>query len=358
MAYTNSPLVSYTCLSPNCNSPRNHAIDTITIHEVWGECDMRSLGAIFAPSSRQASSNYGCCTDGIALFVNERDRAWTSGSASNDNRAVTIEVSNSRTYPNPVSDKVYAQLIDLCEDICKRNGKTKMVWCGSLAATNARTFKSNEMRMTLHKWFQATDCPGVWLEQHMQDIANKVNAILNKDGWFKESGKWYYYENGKKKVGWLTYKGNKYYLDKNGVTLTGWIQDSNKWYYADGSGAILKGWQTIKGKKYLFKGSDHAMVTGWYKGTNKWYYFTTKGVYHASITKRFAPVAVKVTADVLNVRESYNTKATVVADVKKGKTVYITKIKKKDGYTWGLLTNYFAKKNGWIALEFTNYKKK
>lgn len=177
--YSNSPLVKYTCYSPNCNSPRNHAIDTITIHEVWGECTMASLGAIFKPSSRQASSNYGCCTDGIALFVDEKNRAWTSGSSANDNRAVTIEVSNSRTYPNPVNSKVYAQLIELCADICKRNGKNKMIWCGSLSATNSRKFASNEMRMTLHKWFQATDCPGVWLEQHMQDIADKVNARLN-----------------------------------------------------------------------------------------------------------------------------------------------------------------------------------
>ena len=177
-AYSDSSLVKYTCLSPNCNSPRNHVIDTITIHEVWGELTMRALGEIFAPVSRQASSNYGVCTDGIALFVHERDRAWTSGSWSNDNRAVTIEVSNSRTYPNPVSDPVYANLIKLCADICKRNGKTKMVWCGSLSATNSRTFAPNEMRMTLHKWFQATDCPGAWLEAHMADIAKQVNSLL------------------------------------------------------------------------------------------------------------------------------------------------------------------------------------
>ena len=179
--YTNSPLVSYTCISPNKNTPRNHAIDTITIHEVWGECTMAVLGSIFKPVSRQASSNYGCCEDGVALFVPEGSRAWTSGSAENDNRAVTIEVSNSRTYPNAVNDKVYQRLIKLCADICKRNGKTKMVWCGSLGKTNARSFAKNEMRMTLHKWFQSTGCPGTWLEQHMQDIADKVNKELQKE---------------------------------------------------------------------------------------------------------------------------------------------------------------------------------
>lgn len=178
-AYTDSPMVTYTCLSPNCNSPRNHAIDTITIHEVWGQCSVEALGDIFLPESRQASSNYGVGFDGrIGMYVHERDRAWTSGSSANDNRAVTIEVANDRTYPNAVNATAYAALITLCADICKRNGKSKMVWCGSLAATNARTFAPNEMRMTLHKWFQDTDCPGPWLSDHMQEIADKVNAIL------------------------------------------------------------------------------------------------------------------------------------------------------------------------------------
>ena len=46
---SNSPLVSYTRISPNKNSPRNHAIDTITIHCVVGQCSVETLGNIFAP---------------------------------------------------------------------------------------------------------------------------------------------------------------------------------------------------------------------------------------------------------------------------------------------------------------------
>ena len=178
-SYTNSPLVSYTCISPNHNSPRNHAIDTITIHMVVGQCTVETLGSIFKPTSRQASSNYGVGTDGrIGMYVFECDRSWCSSSAVNDNRAITIETASDTFYPYKVNDKAYNALIKLCADICKRNGKTKMVWCGTLGRTNARSFAPNEMRMTLHRWFASTSCPGFFLESHMQDIADKVNKLL------------------------------------------------------------------------------------------------------------------------------------------------------------------------------------
>lgn len=396
-AYSDSPLVSYTCLSPNHSGARQHAIDTITIHEVWGECSMRALGDIFLPSSRQASSNYGVCTDGIALYVHEAHRAWTSGSRENDNRAITIETSNSRTYPNPVSDAVYKRLIDLCADICKRNGKKKMVWCGSLAATNARKFAPDEMRMTLHCWFQSTDCPGQWLREHMSDIANKVNAKLGmKEGWLREDGKWYFYKDGKKVTGWLKDKDKWYYLDTNGIMktgwiaenkqvyycgkdgavktgwqdidgkryyfregdsgrmLTGWIQVDGKWYYANEAGVIQMGWITLGRKKYFLKPGDKgAMVTGWYKGKEMWRYFKPNGVYSSSTSKKYKPYEAKVTADELNIRKNAGTSYGVVGSVKKGKNIIIVTTKIKDNRTWGLLADYFIDKNGWVAVEYT-----
>ena len=59
MAYTNSSLVSYTKLSPNHSWQRTHSIDRITPHCVVGQCSVETLGNIFLPTSRQASSNYG-----------------------------------------------------------------------------------------------------------------------------------------------------------------------------------------------------------------------------------------------------------------------------------------------------------
>ena len=129
---SNSKLISCTLISPNKNSPRNHKIDTITIHCVVGQCSAERIGEIFKPTSRQASSNYGIGYDGrIGLYVDEADRSWCSSSAANDNRAITIEVASDTKHPYAVNDKAYAALLDLVEDICRRNGIKKLVWSTS-----------------------------------------------------------------------------------------------------------------------------------------------------------------------------------------------------------------------------------
>ena len=108
---SNSALVDYTKISPNRTSPRKNKIDTITIHCVVGQCSVETLGAIFAPSSRQASSNYGIGYDGrFGMYCEEKDRSWCSSSAANDNRAITIEVASDATEPYAVNDEAYAAL--------------------------------------------------------------------------------------------------------------------------------------------------------------------------------------------------------------------------------------------------------
>ena len=73
---SNSSLVAYTKISPNKTSPRNHAIDTITIHCVVGQCTVEALGATFAKASRKASSNYGVGADGRSgMYVEEKDKS-------------------------------------------------------------------------------------------------------------------------------------------------------------------------------------------------------------------------------------------------------------------------------------------
>ena len=109
---SNSKLVDYTKISPNKTSPRNHKIDTITIHCVVGQCSVETLGNVFAPTSRRASSNYGIGYDGrIGMYVEEKDRSWCSSSASNDNRAITIEVASDTKHPYKVRDAAYGQAI-------------------------------------------------------------------------------------------------------------------------------------------------------------------------------------------------------------------------------------------------------
>ena len=166
MSYSN--LVSYVKLSPNATRPRTQKIDTVTVHMVVGQASVESLGALFAKPERQASSNYGIGSDGrIACFVEEEDRSWCTGSRENDHRAITIEVASDTTPPYAVNDKAYAALLDLLEDICRRH-EMRLNFTGDKTGN-----------MTLHKWFQATDCPGQFLEERHPQIAAEVNRRLD-----------------------------------------------------------------------------------------------------------------------------------------------------------------------------------
>lgn len=173
---SNSPLVDYTRISPNKNSPRNHKIDTITIHCVVGQCTTETLGNIFAPTSRQASSNYGVGTDGkIGMYVEEKDRSWCSSNAANDNRAVTIEVASDTKHPYAVNDRAFAALLDLVTDICKRNGIKKLVWSTKKAD---RVNHKNGCNMTVHRDYANKSCPGDYLYNRHGEIAAEVNRRL------------------------------------------------------------------------------------------------------------------------------------------------------------------------------------
>lgn len=172
---SNSKLVDYTQISPNKTSPRNHAIDTITIHCVVGQCSAERIGEIFAPTSRQASSNYGIGYDGrIGMYVEEKDRSWCSSSSSNDNRAITIEVASDTTDPYKVTDKAYAALIDLLTDVCKRNGIASLKWKGDKSLIG----QIDKQNMTVHRWFANKACPGDYLYNLHSQIATEVNKRL------------------------------------------------------------------------------------------------------------------------------------------------------------------------------------
>lgn len=183
---SNSPLVDYTRISPNKNSPRNHKIDTITIHCVVGQCTVETLGNIFAPTSRQASSNYGVGTDGkIGMYVEEKDRSWCSSNAANDNRAVTIEVASDTKHPYAVNDRAFAALLDLVTDICKRNGIRKLVWSTKKAD---RVNHKNGCNMTVHRDYANKSCPGDYLYNRHGEIAAEVNRRLGVEDTAPDTG--------------------------------------------------------------------------------------------------------------------------------------------------------------------------
>lgn len=171
---SNSPLVNYTRISPHRTSPRNHKIDTITIHCVVGQCAVEPLGELF--QTKEASSNYGIGYDGrIGMYVEEKDRSWCSSNAENDNRAITIECASDTFEPYAINDKVYKALIKLCVDICKRNDIKELKW----KADPSLIGQVDKQNMTVHRWFLPTkSCPGDYIYNRLGKIAAEVNALL------------------------------------------------------------------------------------------------------------------------------------------------------------------------------------
>jgi dsDNA-binding SOS-regulon protein len=113
------------------------------------------------------------------MFVEEKDRSFCSSNRANDHRAVTIECASDATHPYAFKKAVYEKLIELCTDICRRNGKTKLIWFGDKDKTLSYTPKSNEMILTVHRWFNPKkSCPGDWMYDRMGDLAEKVTKAL------------------------------------------------------------------------------------------------------------------------------------------------------------------------------------
>ena len=174
-------MVDYTRLSPNNSGKRTMKIDRITPHCVVGQCSVETLGRIFSDKKRRASSNYGIGFDGrVGMYVPENKRSWCSSSASNDQRAVTIECASDTKEPYTMNKKVYNQLVKLCIDICKRNGKNKLLWLGDKEKTLSYSPKPNEMVLTVHRWFANKSCPGNWLYSRLGSLAKAVTKELSK----------------------------------------------------------------------------------------------------------------------------------------------------------------------------------
>jgi len=182
MAYSNSPMVVYTKISPNNSGQRNHSIDRISPHCVVGQCSAESLGSLFADPARQASSNYGIDKDGrVGMYCPESNRSWCTSNRDNDQRAITIECASDTKHPYAMYDVVYNTLIELCADICRRNGKKKLLWFADKTTALSYEPAADEMLITVHRWFENKSCPGDWLFSRLGDVATKVTCML-EDG--------------------------------------------------------------------------------------------------------------------------------------------------------------------------------
>lgn len=237
----NSSLVNYTKLSPCHSGTRTHSIDRITPHCVVGQASVESLGSLFSNKSKQVSCNYGIGADGrVGMYVEEKNRSWCSSSNANDQRAITIECASDATHPYAFKDVVYKKLITLCVDICKRNGKTKLLWLGDKDKTLNYTPKSNEMVLTVHRWFANKSCPGDWMFTRMGDLAKKVTAQLGKNKkditLIKQNGKWMYMPNGVVDRTYIGLAKNEFgwWYVKNGTidfSYTGLAKNVYGWWY-------------------------------------------------------------------------------------------------------------------------------
>lgn len=302
---SNSALVSYTLISPNKSSPRNKPIDRISIHCVVGQCSVETLGNIFKPTSRQASSNYGVGTDGrIGMYCEEKDRSWCTSSAANDNRAVTIEVASDTTAPYAVNDKAYAAMLDLVTDICKRNGKTKLLWFGDKDKTLAYTPAADEMVLTVHRWFANKSCPGDYLYNRHGEIAAEVTKRLSGTA--------------------ATTTTESKTEDEQTATALYRIQ----------VGAYSKRENAEKELEKLKAAGYSAIIVEAAPATNS-----------TSTAASSEPYLVRINTDVLNIRKGASTNDAIVGNVKRN-GVY-TIVEESDG--WGRLKSGA----GWINLAYT-----
>lgn len=163
-----SPLASVFVWSPNHYAGRAYPITKITIHHMAGNLSAERCGEVFKSPSRQASSNYGVGSDGvIGCYVDEQNAPWTSSSYDNDNRAVTIEVADYDLDEWSPSEAAYNATIDLCVDICQRNGIEQLTYTGDPTGT-----------MTEHMMFSNTACPGPWWHERMGRVTDEINARL------------------------------------------------------------------------------------------------------------------------------------------------------------------------------------
>ena len=181
MSYSNSSLVSYTNLTKHHSGLRTHSIDRITPHCVVGQWSAKKIADYFATTNKDASCNYGIGTNGdISLSVEEKNRSWCSSSNANDQRAITIECASEAYAPYEMSNEVYESLIKLCTDICKRNGKNKLIWISDKDTALNYNPASNEMLLTVHRWFANKSCPGDWLYSRLGELATRVNVNLTQ----------------------------------------------------------------------------------------------------------------------------------------------------------------------------------
>lgn len=183
----NSKLVSYVAYSPNNSGQRTMPVDRITPHCVVGQLGVKDIGALFSKTSYKASSNYGIGSDGsVGLYVDEDKRSWCSSSSANDQRSITIECASDTVHPYAMAQCVYDKLVDLCVDICQRYKKSRLIWIPNKQTALSYNPNSDEMLLTVHRWYAKKECPGEWLYSRLGALAKTVTDKLTLDSLYQD----------------------------------------------------------------------------------------------------------------------------------------------------------------------------
>lgn len=333
IAMSNSSLVTYTKISPNRTSPRNHKIDTITIHCVVGQLTAAGICGCFTSPSRQASCNYAVGKDGsIGLCVEEKDRSWCSSNAANDHRAITIEVASDTTHPYAVTDAAYNALIELVTDICKRNGIKKLLWQGNKSLIG----QVDKQNMTVHRWFANKACPGDYLYNRHSDIANKVNAKLGASSSSSTSTST---SSTNTKFPAVPFTVNVLISDLN-YRSAGSMSGTVKGQTGKGVFTITEvnsaGWGKLKsGAGWIYLGNSAYVSIG----------STVSSSSKSTSTNTSSSYLVKVTTDALNIRKGPGTSYDITGCIRDKGTYTIV----ETSGNWGRLKSGA----GWICLTYT-----
>lgn len=340
VGFTNSPLVGYTNISPKKTKNRKYDITRITPHCIVGLWTAKKGCDYFATTDRDCSANYVVGSDGvIGLSVDEKDRSWCSSNADNDNRAITIECASDASHPYAFPTITYNKLIDLCEDICRRYGKTKLLWFGDKDKTLAYNPAANEMVLTVHRWFAAKSCPGDWMHERMDDLANEVT----------------------KRLGGTTTTNKEETKEETNTsfptcpfTVQVLVSDLN--YRSTGSmSGVVKG-QTGKGTFTIVEVKDGwgklKSGVGWIYLENTSYVKVGKTVADATITTKepetFEPYAVRVKIKDLNIRKGPGTNYGKNGICPVGVYTIVAESDGAGASKWGKLKSGV----GWISLDY------
>ena len=323
MAYTNSPLVSYTKLSPNHSGQRTHSIDRITPHCVVGQATAERICECFISPDRQASCNYGIGTDGrVSLCVEEKNRSWCSSSRENDQRAITIECASDTSAPYAMNSKVYESLVKLCTDICQRNGKKKLLWFADKTKTLNYTPKVDEMVLTVHRWFANKSCPGDWLYSRLGDLAAKVTAALGSTPTEADPAP----EPAKEEL----YRVRKTWADaKSQKGAYKILTNAKKCADANPGYSVFD-----KDGNAVYTGKQPAPVSEGGTDTSS------------------CPFMVQVSISDLNIRKGPGTSYGSSGYTGKGCFTIVEEADGPGASKWGLLKSYADKRNGWISLDY------